>query len=385
MIITKIKKSDKRYLIVSLLKDYVFHFTAASGAEAKQNELLLQLLSTKLKENNKKLLNNKDFVLDAKGFTKLIRYYYPYLLKDEFSDKYISQVLQNILKKFKEDSAYFKEYLFDSLGVSNQETTMLILFRLNVEDSHMDVIQISNTDLEFLNRDEKVSEILSLTYDIVEECDDAFDLGQFFNDEENLHPIEFIKEIRELEGIDEETIEIINEFSQRIAEIKDQGQLVFLVPFIKHILKEKVQKSIFSRQISLEIDDDFRIWIPKVNAELKMNALTKSIYFLFLQHKSIDLVNLNDYGDDLYHIYLNVSNLSDTVQMKSTVSSIVNYKTKAIFPHLSRIKSGFYKILDADFAQDFIISGNGLYKRKIKLQEHQLSFTKDFENLIYYQ
>lgn len=87
---------------------------------------------------------------------------------------------------------------------------------------------------------------------------------------------------------------------------------------------------------------------------------------------------------ELYVIYLNVSALSDQDKMKATVDSIIDYKSKAIFPHLSRIKSEFYKVMDKNLAEDFIVSWQGLKNRCVQLDANRLILSRHLQDVFSY-
>jgi len=57
----------------------------------------------------------------------------------------------------------------------------------------------------------------------------------------------------------------------------------------------------------------------------------------------------------------------DYDKMSKSIDDVINLETKAIYTHLSRIKSAFYKIMDASFAQYYIVSGSGENERKVLL------------------
>ena len=89
-------------------------------------------------------------------------------------------------------------------------------------------------------------------------------------------------------------------------------------------------------------------------------------YFLFLKHpEGINLKELSNYKKELLTLYKSVSNQLDYDKMAKSIVDVINLETKAIYTHLSRIKSAFYKIMDASHANHYIISGNGEENRKV--------------------
>lgn len=81
--------------------------------------------------------------------------------------------------------------------------------------------------------------------------------------------------------------------------------------------------------------------------------------------EGINLKELAKYKKELLTIYVSVSNQLDHDKMIKSIEDVVNLETKAIYTHLSRIKSAFYKIMDASHANHYIVSGNGENNRKV--------------------
>ncbi len=168
------------------------------------------------------------------------------------------------------------------------------------------------------------------------------------------------------EQLDESTIDVISTIEAKLSELKDSGQLLFLIPILKNLL-EKQSQSIQLDSISrLEINSYNRILLPYFKKEVELSYLTKAVYFLFLKHpEGINLKELGNYQKELLSIYTSVSNQLDYDKMVKSVEDVVNLETKAIYTHLSRIKSAYYKIMDESFAKYYIVSGNGEEERKV--------------------
>jgi hypothetical protein len=202
------------------------------------------------------------------------------------------------------------------------------------------------------------------------------DYALYFND-----VIAYLKQLREdnyrafspplpvgdyTEQLDESAKEVINTIEAKLSELKDSGQLLFLIPILKDLL-EKQSQSINLNSISrLEVNYHNRILLPYFKKEVELSYLTKAVYFLFLKHpKGINLKELGNYQKELLSIYTSVSNQLDYDKMVKSVEDVVNLETKAIYTHLSRIKSAYYKIMDESFAKYYIVSGYGEEDRKV--------------------
>jgi hypothetical protein len=168
------------------------------------------------------------------------------------------------------------------------------------------------------------------------------------------------------EQLDDGTKELVKDIENRLTELKDSGQLLFLIPILKDLLNSQSQKIDFNSLSKMEIDYQNKIQLLYFKKEVELSHLTKSIYFLFLKHpEGINLRELSNYKKELLTIYTSVSNQLDYDKMAKSIDDVINIETKAIYTHLSRIKSSFYKIMDDSFARHYIISGSGEEDRKV--------------------
>lgn len=168
------------------------------------------------------------------------------------------------------------------------------------------------------------------------------------------------------EELDEDAKEVIKDLENRLAELKDSGQLLFLIPILKDLLQKQSQKIDFHSISKMEIDYQNKIHLPYFKKEVELSHLTKTIYFLFLKHpEGINLKELSKYKKELLTIYTSISNQLNYDKMAKSIDDVINLETKAIYTHLSRIKSAFYKIMDKPFAQYYMISGSGEEDRKV--------------------
>lgn len=168
------------------------------------------------------------------------------------------------------------------------------------------------------------------------------------------------------EKLDEEATQIVNNIKEKLAALTDSGQLLFIVPILKDLLDKQTEKIDFNSISKIQIDKQNKILLPYFKKEIELSHLTKSVYFLFLKHpEGINLKELENFKKELLTIYISVSNQLDHDKMVKSIDDVVNLETKAIYTHLSRIKSAFFKIMDATHANHYIISGNGEENRKV--------------------
>ena len=161
-----------------------------------------------------------------------------------------------------------------------------------------------------------------------------------------------------LENVDQETKDKINQIETQLKQLKKSGQLLLVLPVLQELLSEHAEIN-FNTVSQIHIDSNYSITLPSFNnLEVKMSHLTKSVYVLFYENpKGIDLNDLKRFRNILFEIYLKISPLSDLDKINKSVEDIVNVETKAIYTHISRIKSAFLKLMDYEFAKHYIIDG----------------------------
>ena len=178
--------------------------------------------------------------------------------------------------------------------------------------------------------------------------------------------------------LDEDAKEVVKDLENRLSELKDNGQLLFLLPILKDLLNKQSQKIDLYSISKMEIDYQNKIKLPYFKKEVELSHLTKSIYFLFLKHPDgINLKELGNYKKELLTIYTSVSNQLDNDKMAKSVDDVMNLETKAIYTHLSRIKSAFYKIMDDSFAQYYIVSGSGEKIRRVLIDPFSITWSNN--------
>lgn len=156
--------------------------------------------------------------------------------------------------------------------------------------------------------------------------------------------------------LEEETKTYIEQIACNLEQIKETGQFLLVLPILNRLLKEKA--SLVQKELSpIVIDADYNITFPKYpHVTLAVPALTKAIYVLFYRHPDgIHLGELSRYKQELKRIYLDISLQNNYEKLTQTIDSIVAPESKAIYPHLSRIKSALYEQLCESVAVHYCI------------------------------
>lgn len=295
-------------------------------------------------------------------YTPQFNYYQiPTLAKDSFGQKLLDNALQNAFKDF---DTIFNNNITETFKVNSEELLNLFEYNCHIKSGlfffkfNSGIIGVS--DYFYSNSDNNYELFFeeAIQYLSRNEWED-YALGDAMIGS-------FLPTVDYSEQLDEEAKEIVQDLENKLKELKDSGQLLFLIPVLKDLLNKQSHTIDFNSISKMEIDYQNKIQLPYFKKEVELSHLTKSIYFLFLKHpEGINLKELGNYKKELLTIYNSVSNQLDYDKMAKSIDDVINLETKAIYTHLSRIKSAFYKIMDASFAKYYIVSGSGVEDRKV--------------------
>ena len=162
------------------------------------------------------------------------------------------------------------------------------------------------------------------------------------------------------ENLDVEALAKINQIEKQLSELKHSGQLLFALPILKELLEKETNTIDLNSENNLLIDEDLRIFLPNFNnIEIQLSHLTKAVYILFYNNpKGINIKKLYQYKQQIISLYAGISNQLDYDKMQQSIDDLVKPDSKAIYTHISRIKSAFYKEIDYKFADKFIVTSN---------------------------
>ena len=295
-------------------------------------------------------------------YTPQFNYYQiPTLAKDSFGQKLLDNALQNAFKDF---DTILNNNITETFKVNSEELLNLFEYNCHIKSGlfffkfNSGIIGVS--DYFYSNSDNNYELFFeeAIQYLSRNEWED-YALGDAMIGS-------FLPTVDYSEQLDEEAKEIVQDLENKLKELKDSGQLLFLIPVLKDLLNKQSHTIDFNSISKMEIDYQNKIQLPYFKKEVELSHLTKSIYFLFLKHpEGINLKELDNYKKELLTIYNSVSNQLDYDKMAKSIDDVINLETKAIYTHLSRIKSAFYKIMDASFAKYYIVSGSGVEDRKV--------------------
>jgi hypothetical protein len=304
----------------------------------------------------------------SKNIEQIIAYYFPqlnyYNIPAKVSEAYNEKVLKNFVNKGIED---LTQIFIDDSFVPSEIDCNELLNQVDYKGSfktgllfftkHRGAIGVSDFFYSSHNQNYELFFEDVLSYLKPEDID----FGEIDCMIDNFLPFSEMTN-----QLDEDAKEVVKDLENRLSELKDNGQLLFLLPILKDLLNKQSQKIDLYSISKMEIDYQNKIQLPYFKKEVELSHLTKSIYFLFLKHpEGINLKELGNYKKELLTIYTSVSNQLDYDKMAKSIDDVINLETKSIYTHLSRIKSAFYKIMDGYFAKYYIVSGSGEEERMV--------------------
>ena len=150
--------------------------------------------------------------------------------------------------------------------------------------------------------------------------------------------------------------QFIDELRQRLQNLSDEGVNIFLQTLGNDFLKSI--KDLSPKPLSpLVIDEHYRILLPDYDLEIKMNALWRAIYILFIRHEEgIILKDLWSFRDELASIYKRIAS-GEYERMEATIDDVTTPGSDNFRQYLSKINKAFNQVLAVDLAQHYIISG----------------------------
>lgn len=170
----------------------------------------------------------------------------------------------------------------------------------------------------------------------------------------------------ELEEEEEELLTIEQEREQALNDI--QAQILQYVTtyqadpkeLIEILLKGKIVIGKQQQPSPLVVNNDLKIVLSYYNeVEVKMPAMCRAIYILFLKHpEGIALKDIADYRAELEDIYSIVMPGRNEERAKEAIDNLVDPMSNTLNEYISKIKRCFKsRIINEELASNYIISG----------------------------
>lgn len=155
----------------------------------------------------------------------------------------------------------------------------------------------------------------------------------------------------------------------------------------ERLKKKGVDKSVLHnvvegrKQLSrLLITKDNRILLPDYNdAEVKLQPIHKAVFLLFLKHpEGLRFKELSDYQNELFSIYLSLSDRGTTNEAKKRVGNLCCPSSNSINEKCTRIREAFLGLVpDEGLASNYFITGSRGERKKVGLDRSLVTWEKE--------
>jgi len=173
--------------------------------------------------------------------------------------------------------------------------------------------------------------------------------------------------------LNEDEKEIVSQVREDVKNLKECDQYVYVN--IQHLrdlgIDERTLGLILgtSQKLSrLHITSSGKIMLVDYDCEIKLDDLSKALYFLYLRHpEGIRIKDLQDHRMELLDLYRSVSGRDDNRAMEDTVDRLVDPLRYNVNPLISRIKKAFLQAFHSNLASRYYIEyENGDRRRERK-------------------
>lgn len=273
---------------------------------------------------------------------ELIKFYVPYF---DFHTLRNFRIFENQLFGINDCIEYYIE-VFKAIGYNGNIKSGFIFF----ENSMGYVISYSDEDVN----NDKINPLEIITNYFTQKESNVFNSRWRVDSRSDEFETALYK------NLDTDAVEKIETIKLQLAELKATGQLLFVLPILKRLLEEKSNEIDFNSVSRIHVDEEYNISLPYFdNLEVKLSHLTKVVYLFFYNNpKGIYISELWKYKEDLKNLYTNISNQLDFDKMMVSIEDLVNPNSKSIYTHISRIKSAFYKLMDKQYADYYIVKSD---------------------------
>ncbi len=130
----------------------------------------------------------------------------------------------------------------------------------------------------------------------------------------------------------------------------------------------------------IKITKDFRIVLEKINKEVDLDALPKTVFLFYLNHpEGVSTPYLVDYKNELRAIYLKLlGRVKTTEEIEKSIKALTDYSnSNSIYEKINTIKTTFESIMDERIASNYCIIGKRKQPKKIGLSKEQIIWECD--------
>ncbi len=118
--------------------------------------------------------------------------------------------------------------------------------------------------------------------------------------------------------------------------------------------------------------------MDKNETEVQMSAICKALYIFFiLQQNAINLDELRNYRQEIFHIYKKISKSKDDSKLLDSIKTLTDYTASTLNSNITKIKKAFLNQLPDLEAKMYYISGSKGSKKQILINREYIIFEDD--------
>ena len=162
--------------------------------------------------------------------------------------------------------------------------------------------------------------------------------------------------------------QFLDQLEEALGKLSEEGMNIFLQTLGNDFLKSL--SNLAPKPLSpISVDKQFRIVLTEYDLEIKMNALWKAIYILFLRHpEGIVLKDMPNYREELSDIYYAMG-CGEYERMEATLDDVTTPGSDNFRQYVSKINRAFTNVLAVDLAQHYMITGQRGKAYKIQIEK----------------
>lgn len=154
--------------------------------------------------------------------------------------------------------------------------------------------------------------------------------------------------------------------SQEVDDVKKAIQKLLLTGFPVEVIKSWLEQGV--KLSRLRITRQFKILLVDYDKEIKMGPLPKTIFLFYLCHpEGVKFSYLQDYVDELRHIYGRLCRNDDPEKMERSIASLVEPFNNSISEKVTAVKNAFLKQISEEITKHYCIRGAQGEKKGIAL------------------
>ena len=159
------------------------------------------------------------------------------------------------------------------------------------------------------------------------------------------------------------------EMMKAAAEVRKAIDSLLMTGFPVDIIQSWITENITLSRI--RITKQFKIMLVDYGKEIKLGPLPKTVFFFYLRHpEGVRFTYLQDYAEELLHIYGHVSVNDDPVKMRESIASLTDPFNNSICEKCAAIKKAFILQVKDNIAMNYYVTGMQGGKKGIALDRN---------------